>query len=416
MFFRSWSSFARMEASARRRSSRSVANDAIIRAAIVDEIAVVGVDVLGPTGVARRAGLTTGAVYGRYESVPEMLVDVWITDLRDVHVHDLNRLISAMDQSVAPTDMVEVVTNLASPSTQTRAAVELLTAAHRIDELDEVIGDDVAQWRQTWGIGTGDDDRDARVLWTLAAAWGVALFALAGLPDPGWQQSFRWAHRAAQTPYVPGHAPGPVEVPDLQVDTGDETRDQLLTATMEVMSRVGLERTTTSRIARRAGLGQNWIYAGYASKEDLLVDTLAVLLNKVLAQSERELLAAAPVDDRLAGVARSVTTYLAPSLRSWRMLRLEAHLAARHRPRAAAVLVEGFEESLRTYPAATGLVEPERIAGIQPLLRYFVASVLGVGLVDSLFGSLQDVDWRPAIGAFGRGQQDQPAVGAPAGE
>lgn len=416
MFLRSWSSFARMEASARRRSSRSVANDAIIRAAIVDEIAVVGVDVLGPTGVARRAGLTTGAVYGRYESVPEMLVDVWITDLRDPHVHDLNRLISAMDQSGDPTDMVEVVTNLASPSTQTRAAVELLTAAHRIDELDEVIGDDVAQWRQVWGIGTGDDDRDARVLWTLAAAWGVVLFALAGLPDPGWQRSFRWAHRAARTPYVAGHAPGPVEVPDLQVDTGDEMRDQLLTATMEVISRVGLERTTTSRIARRAELGQNWIYAGYASKEDLLVDTLAVLLNKVLAQSEREVLAAAPLDDRLAGVARSVTTYLAPSLRSWRILRLEAHLAARHRPRAAAVLVEGFEESLRTYPAATGLVEPERIAGIQPLLRYFVASVLGVGLVDSLFGSLQDVDWRPAIGTFSMGQQGQAAVGAPAGE
>lgn len=385
----------------RKRSASSIANDAIIRAAIVDEIAAVGIDALGPTGVARRAGLTTGAVYGRYESVPEMLVDVWITELRDPHVHLLGQLLTATLESTDPSDLVRPVTALADPSRQTRAAVEILTAAHRIDELDEVVGDDVKQWRTTWGLGAGDVHDDAQTMWTLAGAWGVALYGLAGLPEPGWQESFRWAQRAAHTPYVVDQTPEPLQVPALVVDTGDEMRDRLLMATMEVISRVGLERTTTSRIARRAGVGQNWIYAGYPSKEDLLVDAMAVLLNNVLAQSERDTLAAGSADEGLVGVARSVTAYLDPSRSSWRMLRLEAHLAARHRPAAAAVLFDAFDDSLRTYPAATGLVQPDMIAGIQPLLRYFAAAVLGLCLVDSLFGPVRDVDWRPAICPFG---------------
>jgi len=395
-----------MAPGARRRSARSLANDAIVRAAIVDEIAAVGIDVLGPTGVARRAGLTTGAVYGRYESVPEMAVDVWINELRDPHVHTLTQMLAVMSDPGDPADpadaaaMAALVGQLADPSPHTRAAVEILAVAHRIDELDEVISDDIAQWRLAWGVGTGADI-NTRVLWSLAGAWGVALYGLAGLPDPGWQESFRWARRAFHAPYEVDGPPDPPEVTDLVVDTGDEVRDRLLTATMEVISRVGLERTTTSRIARRAGLGQNWIYAGYSSKEDLLVDTQAVLLNSVLAQSERKDLAAGSPDDRLVSVARSVTAYLHPARHQWRMLRLETHLAARHRPRAASVLFEGFDQSLRTYPAATGLVHPDMVARIQPMLRYFAAAVLGVGLVDSVLGPLQDVDWRPAICSFG---------------
>jgi len=131
------------------------------------------------------------------------------------------------------------------------------------------------------------------------------------------------------------------------------------------------------------------------------VDAMEVLLNRVLAQGERDTLAAQSQEDRLASVATSVAVYLDPSRHWWRMLRLEAHLAARHRPLAASVLFEAFDESLRTYPAATGLVESGVIARLQPLLSHFTAVVLGLGLVDALLGPLQDVDWRPAIYPFG---------------
>jgi len=408
-----WPNVYAMGSSVRRRSSRSLANDAIVRAAIVDEIAAMGIDALGPTGVARRAGLTTGAIYGRYESVPEMVVDVWITELRDPHVQLLNGLLAAMTESTGstgstePADLAMWVGQLADLSPQTRAAMEILTTAHRIDELDEVVSEDVQAWRSQWGIGGGDPDHDARMLWALSGVWGAALYGLAGLPDPGWQQSFGWARRAMQVRYVVDRPPEPLVISELEVDTGDEMRDRLLLATMEVISRVGLERTTTSRIARRAGVGQNWIYTAYPSKEDLLVDTMAVLLNSVLAQSERDALgeghpfSEGSPERQLVTVARSISAYLDPSRRRWRLLRLEAHLAARHRPLAANVLFEAFDVSLRTYPAATGLVEPDVVARIQPLLRYFAAAVLGVGLVDSLMGPLQDMDWRPAICAFG---------------
>ena len=65
------------------------------------------------------------------------------------------------------------------------------------------------------------------------------------------------------------------------VSTGDEVRDRLVTATMEVIGRVGLERTSVARIARRASLSQGVIYASHGSKEDLLADTVKVVLLKI---------------------------------------------------------------------------------------------------------------------------------------
>ena len=65
----------------RRRTARSLANDVIVRQAVVEEIVASGVDSVGPTAVARRAGFTTGAVYGRYENSIEMVVDTWLEEL-----------------------------------------------------------------------------------------------------------------------------------------------------------------------------------------------------------------------------------------------------------------------------------------------------------------------------------------------
>src|SRR6185436_4979150 len=52
----------------RRRSESSQLNDALILDAAMHAIEADGVDRLGMSAVARRAGLSTGALYGRYES------------------------------------------------------------------------------------------------------------------------------------------------------------------------------------------------------------------------------------------------------------------------------------------------------------------------------------------------------------
>ena len=70
---------------------RRAGNDERIRDAALAEALALGPDRLGPTAVARRAGLSTGAVYARYEDHAELLVDLWVNRCR-VEVGDLVEL------------------------------------------------------------------------------------------------------------------------------------------------------------------------------------------------------------------------------------------------------------------------------------------------------------------------------------
>ncbi len=385
----------------RRRSLRSVTNDAVIRRAVIDEIAHGGIDALGPTGVARRAGLTTGAVYSRYESVPEMAVDAWVEDLGVHYLALLDRVVGAVlagDQTLV---LERSMVALANPSADTLAAVEIVAAARRIDELDEVVGEDLGRWmsrRHLTGEGVDPLDR-ATGLFTLAATWGVTLFSLAGVSGGDWSESFRWATAAARAGAPAAGPPPPVVAPEPTVTTGDEVRDRLLTATMDVIARVGLERTTISRIARRAQLSQGVIYGGHGSKEELLADTVRVLLIDGLASAERLALADRPEDDPLSRVAATMAAYLAPDRMAWRHLRLEAHLSARHHPAVADALRNAFDEALVTYPEAAGL-DPDLRQAVTPLLRYLAAVTLGMGLVDHYAGPLGDLPWDQVLRSF----------------
>ena len=391
-----------MAHTSRRRSSRSVANDELIRRAIVDEIAAVGIDSLGPTGVARRAGLTTGAVYSRYESVPEMAVDAWVGTVGADHLALLDAVVGPVLAGDQPDALDGSVTALVAPTADTLAAVEIVAAARRVDELDEVVGEDMGQWMQRWGVvgNAGDAVTRATGAFTLAATWGVVLYQLAGVSVDDWAVSFRWAERAARTEPGPVGRSGSLGVPEPLVSTGDEVRDRLVTATMEVIGRVGLERTSVARIARRASLSQGVIYASHGSKEDLLADTVKVVLIDGLASAERDSLANRPDEDPLTRVAATLSGYLTAERSAWRHLRLEAHLSARHHPAVGDALRSAFDEALTTYPLAAGL-DPATGEAVGPLLRYLAAVTLGMCLVDHYAGPLDALPWDQVVRSFG---------------
>ena len=80
----------------RRRSLSSQQNDVKILDAALREVDAVGVDGLGMTSVARRAGLTTGALYGRYESSGEVAAALWTTVVRERHFALLDTAVAAL--------------------------------------------------------------------------------------------------------------------------------------------------------------------------------------------------------------------------------------------------------------------------------------------------------------------------------
>src|ERR1700690_102864 len=80
----------------RQRSASSRRNDEVILDAGSDEIVAVGVDRLTMSAVARRAGLTTGALYSRYENSGELAAAIWTARVRDGHRALLDLAISGL--------------------------------------------------------------------------------------------------------------------------------------------------------------------------------------------------------------------------------------------------------------------------------------------------------------------------------
>ena len=103
--------------------------------------------------VARRAGLTTGAMYGRYESGGELAAAVWIERVRDRHFELLDRAIAMLVDRSVPLELDDLLAELGDPSTETIVALDVLITARRIDELEEVVLSDINQWMSWWAAG-----------------------------------------------------------------------------------------------------------------------------------------------------------------------------------------------------------------------------------------------------------------------
>ena len=58
-------------------AKRTTANTAAILKALTQEATAVGLDGIAASSIAKRAGLTTGAIYNRFENNDEMLVALW---------------------------------------------------------------------------------------------------------------------------------------------------------------------------------------------------------------------------------------------------------------------------------------------------------------------------------------------------
>jgi AcrR family transcriptional regulator len=385
----------------RQRSASSRRNDEVLLDAGSAEIVAVGVDRLTMSAVARRAGLTTGALYSRYENSGELAAAIWTSRVRDQHRELLDAAIRGLVDRDPSASLDELVAELRTPSPATLLAIEFLATARRIDELEEVVLPDVQGWLADWHAAprARDQRRRAQIAFTLAAVWGIVLHELPGARKLDWAyvtKNLRWSF--AQ-PYDHGREPlVPDRVQSVHADTGNAGQDALIDSVALIVARVGFERASATRIARRAGLTSGSIYARYRTKDELLEDAVAILLTRRFSDDLAANSHTFSDADPGSATARVVGGYLSAPRRDWRRFRIEAQLAARHREGLARTLDRVQEAAIGEYLDLLGARTPEDRRRLDIIARFAQVIPLGITFVDQVAPETSGIDWRLVLG------------------
>ena len=337
------------------RTARRLANDAAIRVAALAEASARGLDALGPTAVARSAGLTTGAVYARHEDTTELAVDLWQSILSGAFTGFVAMVAEAVggDRTDRAGAIDRLVAALGDPSPELVVSLEAILVARRTRALAEEVHPDVVSAFDAVGAGPQTSDPDGRAKLTLALAIAVGLVVMGawgpagrdGVGEVDWPAAldnlatnFEWsvAQRPGSDLEVPeGWFPGPDDLDD------DPTRSRLMHAAMRVIAQSGVERATATRIARRAGLSHGAIYGSFTSKDALVAATVRTVADRLGTEDARrgtETLARS--GNFGAALAMLYLGRLSDERVAWQSFRLECLAASRWSPEVAAALNE----------------------------------------------------------------------------
>jgi len=365
----------------RRRSDRAIRNDELITSAVVDAIAERGVDHVVARDVAARAGLTTGALYTRFDSVGDLLAEAWAARcgpaLREVVA--LTRAV--VDGGASAASLVP----FEQPSQSLLAATELCIAAGRVAELADVVPRDLRRWIRADDLAGG-----AREVGTLAYLLGTVVY---GTIDPLVRADVttivQWLFdgRAAEPS---GPAPEPVLPVPLEFTGDDPVRNLLLGAAVQVVARSGIQHATLKRIARVAGYAPSFVYSRYDSRDALYADVVMAVSESVPAAHLRR---PSPFSSPTT-MAAHLAGWVHPEARVRRRVALECSLASAHAP-GLATAVGALELGVdRSSVEGLGPVDDPAREALRVFVRGARPVVHGLCLLEDSTGLLHGMDWR----------------------
>lgn len=373
----------------RARNARAVENDERILSAAAALIVERGVDSFGLRDVAHHTDLTYGALYGRYENVAELLVDVWCRRLGP----EVERLVSiaasiAADEPASPED----IDRITEPQPDLLAAVHLCMVASRIDELSDVVPAQVRSWLEAAGAFAGAH-ADPMVLGLVGLLLGAVMVAPVHRDGTGpLTAALAWVRAGRACPAPDGPSPEPTRPLPYDFGGSDPVLEALLQAAVDVVARSGLAQTTLKRIGRVAGYSPSLVYSFYDTRDEMLVDVVTRCVWHSRGPSSLSVGASA---DAAAAIMAGGTS---PDAKRYRRLTLEFLLSASHDERLAAV-IDAADQAALAQSAAAIAPDPSFEPGARLVLVASRDIAVGVSLLSDLI-AMHLVDWRLFCDAF----------------
>lgn len=312
--------------------------------AMVAETDAHGLDYLRSARVAQAVGLTTGALYSRYENADEMLVALWQERVAEPYLAHVREVVHFV-QGALP-QQHPVTQQVLNPTPLLRLGAEFSVVATRNDTIGEVVVPALQSTLIELGLRDDADPLAGAVIMVAAsAAVGTALRSFVTGTNSGWDGALT-ALRAAAAHATPlTHVPLTEDVPPLPINTGNPVRDALLTSAKRVVARVGFKNATITRIARRAGLSTSAIYQLWEDKEAMLDEAIHEISVLGISTSAQAKESAARVNRADFGLADSWDHWQMPSRRARNDFRLECLIAARHNATTRKELKRIFDQS-----------------------------------------------------------------------
>jgi AcrR family transcriptional regulator len=343
------------------RLPKSEATRLKLLACAVEEINTVGPDRLGFTSIARRAGLSTGALYARYENVDELILEVWMAE----GLPALRRLLVDLEESLPRESGVAARLRISEQLSGTDRGllilVNLMVASRRIEAAFEEIAPSVVE--EVAKFSSRIPAIEFYLGTTLGIAMGVSGTGLHGLD---WQgpvamiaNAVRRTVEPQEIPSDSANTPETVHFPD----DAEEIDARLFDAVAHVVARVGASQATISRIARRAKVNPASIYMRYEDKDALFAACMTHVMRmgnsrnaKILDRYKENVGALSEITPTTEAIVMFRGNQ-SPEHASIRRLRLETMFAAMH------------DENLRRMNQGiylTTIAENEKYLGIPP--------------------------------------------------
>ena len=314
----------------RPRTRSQQANAEKLLNAMVAETNEHGLDNLQSARVAKAAGLTTGALYSRYENADEMLIALWQERVCTPFLQHLRDVVQYV-QGKLPADH-PVTRAIERPGPLLQLGAEFLVIAQRNDTVSEVVTPAVTATLDDLGLnGSCDPLAGAVVMVAASAALGTVYRSFITPTNPGWTASLMSLRTAASRAVVVTHTHLPTDVPPDPINTGNPVRDELLTSAKRVVARVGFRAATVTRIARRAGFSTSAIYQLWPDKETMLDEAIHEVSVLDYGQSARAKSQAFTTSRGDFGFTDSWYAGMMPSRKPRLDFRMECIIASRYR-------------------------------------------------------------------------------------
>ncbi len=367
-----------------------------ITASALELLAANGVDGLALTKIAAHAGMSNGPLYGRYDSAEDVALELWDEKLGDHYkqlILEFDAFASSNDSE--PTEWL--LEELEAPSALTAAAVEIVAVARRFPLLVDSVRDEVEALFQTI-CAAHPDIPPAVCSLRLTVPTGCVLTSRS-VPKtrPPWKEILLRFRQSALDPKnlnQQGLTATPVSFSMPAPDTGDVGLDEFVSAVMEVVARVGFEKTTAHRVARAAGHSFSSAYTHVGTKDELMHMAIGQMMTQIWQTGTASFLDLGPEGYKNAIVALQCGL-VAESNRPIRQLRTETTVAMRHhtdlaaagRKRTAASLAIVSDAVEKSYPAAA--------AAAAAFWYLTAASGIGTVSLSLLTDTFRNLDWAP---------------------